>query len=69
MRPIPTRGLLHARPAKPAVSAQHALEAGAYARSTQVEHVPFAFWLVDELRPRVIIELATYAEVSYSAMG
>jgi hypothetical protein len=33
-----------------------------------VEHVPFAFWLVDVLRPRTIVELGTYNGVSYSAM-
>lgn len=38
------------------------------ARSAWIEHVPFAFWLVDVLRPRVIVELGTYTGVSYSAM-
>lgn len=32
------------------------------------EHVPFAFWLVDVLRPLTIAELGTYSGVSYSAM-
>jgi hypothetical protein len=32
------------------------------------EHVPFAFWLVDVLRPRRIVELGTYNGVSYSAL-
>ena len=39
-----------------------------YARSAWIEHVPFAFWLVDVLRPRVIVELGAYSGVSYSAM-
>lgn len=30
------------------------------------EHVPFAFWLVDVLRPAMIVELGTYHGVSYS---
>lgn len=38
------------------------------ARSAWIEHVPFAFWLVDVLRPQKIVELGTYSGVSYSAM-
>ena len=38
------------------------------ARSAWIEHVPFAFWLMDVLRPRVIVELGTYTGVSYSAL-
>ena len=38
------------------------------APSTWIEHVPFAFWLVDVLRPRTIVELGTHNGVSYSAM-
>ena len=38
------------------------------APSAWVEHVPFAFWLVDALRPATIVELGTYNGVSYSAM-
>ncbi|RTL61518.1 MAG: class I SAM-dependent methyltransferase [Pseudonocardiaceae bacterium] len=33
-----------------------------------VEHVPFAFWVVDILRPKTIVELGTHTGVSYSAM-
>lgn len=36
--------------------------------SAWTEHVPFAFWLVDVLRPRMIVELGTHNGVSYSAM-
>jgi GT2 family glycosyltransferase len=32
------------------------------------EHVPFAFWLVDVLRPRTIVELGVHNGMSYSAM-
>lgn len=35
--------------------------------STWIAHVPFARYLVDILRPRVIVELGTYAGVSYCA--
>ncbi len=38
------------------------------APSVWVEHVPFAFWIVDVLRPRRIVELGTHNGVSYSAM-
>jgi O-antigen biosynthesis protein len=38
------------------------------APSAWIEHVPFAFWLVDVLRPRRIVELGTHHGVSYSAM-
>jgi Methyltransferase domain len=38
------------------------------APSAWTEHVPFAFWLVDVLRPSTIVELGTYNGVSYSAM-
>jgi hypothetical protein len=38
------------------------------ATSEWFEHVPFAFWLVDVVRPRVIVELGTQNGVSYSAM-
>ena len=37
------------------------------APSAWIEHVPFAFWLVDVLRPTSIVELGTYNGVSYSA--
>jgi len=36
--------------------------------SAWTEHVPFAFWLVDVLRPRTIVELGTERGMSYSAM-
>ena len=36
--------------------------------SAWIEHVPFAFWLVDVLRPTTIVELGTHCGVSYSAM-
>ena len=37
------------------------------APSAWIEHVPFAFWLVDVLRPRTIVELGASTGVSYSA--
>jgi glycosyltransferase involved in cell wall biosynthesis len=38
------------------------------APSDWIQHVPFAFWLVDVLRPRRIVDLGTHNGVSYSAM-
>ena len=38
------------------------------APSAWIEHVPFAFWLVDVLRPRTIVELGAHTGVSFSAM-
>ena len=35
--------------------------------SAWIEHVPFAFWLIDTLRPRTIVELGTEYGVSYMA--
>ena len=39
-----------------------------WAPSAWTEHVPFAFWLIDVLRPATIVELGTHAGTSYSAM-
>ena len=38
------------------------------AASGWLEHVPFAFWLVEVFSPRTIVELGTHTGVSYSAM-
>lgn len=35
------------------------------AQSAWLEHVPFAFWIVEAHRPRVIVELGTHYGVSY----
>ncbi len=34
-----------------------------------VSHIPFAFWLIDALRPRTVVELGTQSGVSYSAFA
>ena len=34
-----------------------------------VEHIPFAFWIVDELRPEVIVELGTQSGNSYAGFA
>lgn len=36
--------------------------------SAWMTHVPFAFWLIDVIRPKVIVELGTHTGVSYAAM-
>ena len=35
--------------------------------STWVGHIPFAFWIVEQLRPRLLVELGTYNGCSYCA--
>ncbi|HHV9211151.1 TPA: class I SAM-dependent methyltransferase [Escherichia coli] len=35
------------------------------AQSTWLEHIPFAFWLIDTLQPRKIVELGTHYGSSY----
>lgn len=37
------------------------------AQSAWLEHAPFAFWLVDALRPRTFVELGTHGGFSYFA--
>jgi glycosyltransferase involved in cell wall biosynthesis len=37
----------------------------AFVRSAWIEHAPFAFWIVEALRPRRLVELGTYAGFSY----
>src|SRR3954452_4955394 len=31
-----------------------------------VEHAPFAFWLIDALRPKIVVELGVYKGYSYA---
>ena len=35
--------------------------------SAWIEHAPFAFWLIDATRPRVLVELGTHGGFSYAA--
>ncbi|MBR7538681.1 hypothetical protein KC221_21010, partial [Mycobacterium tuberculosis] len=37
------------------------------AESAWLEHGPFAFWLIDALRPRTFVELGTHGGFSYFA--
>ena len=37
----------------------------ASSRSAWLEHAPFAFWLIDELRPRSVVELGTHWGFSF----
>lgn len=37
------------------------------AHAAWLAHIPFAFWVIDVLRPRVLVELGTYTGVSYCA--
>jgi hypothetical protein len=37
------------------------------AHSAWLEHIPFAFWLIHQLRPRVFVELGTHYGCSYFA--
>jgi hypothetical protein len=41
--------------------------AEAYRPSAWIQHVPFAFWLIDVLRPANFVELGTYQGMSYLA--
>src|SRR6478672_1923075 len=34
-----------------------------------VPHIPFAFWLIDALRPRTVVELGTHSGNSFSAFA
>lgn len=36
-------------------------------QSAWIEHVPFAFWLIDVLRPRMVVELGVHSGMSYFA--
>ena len=51
-----------------ALAGAAALQAPAHlAPSAWIEHVPFAFWIVDALRPRSLVELGTHHGTSYFA--
>ena len=57
----------HAMPDSFALSDAVFWEPDRLAPSAWTAHVPFAFWLVDTLRPRNVVELGTHNGVSYCA--
>lgn len=36
-----------------------------FAKSAWIEHVPFAFWMIENMRPATVVELGTHYGVSY----
>lgn len=69
---VKTTGETLASKSSQAICEKHCLSAASFwnienivTKSAWHEHAPFAFWIIDVLRPRTVVELGTHAGFSY----